>query len=234
MKKIKELSVFFPCYNEEKNMTKLVEQTLEVLGDLVEDYQIIIVNDGSTDRTQEVAEELAFRHKNVEVQNHPTNQGYGAALRTGFKSANRELVFYTDGDNQFDIRELSLLLSVRDKYDIISGYRIKRQDQFIRKLNAGIFNIALLLLFGLRIKDVDCAFKLYKRELFDQIEILSQGALVDAEILIKARKLGYTIGQVGVHHYPRVAGKQTGASLKVILRAFKEILKLRLKIKVIG
>jgi glycosyltransferase involved in cell wall biosynthesis len=211
-----------------------VEQTIEVLDDLVEDYQIIIVNDGSSDRTQKIAEELVAGHKNVELRNHQTNKGYGAALRTGFKSATKELVFYTDGDNQFDIRELSLLIPLIDKYDIISAYRIKRQDPFIRKLNAGMYNIALFLLFGLRIKDVDCAFKLYKRELFDKIEIISEGALVDAEVLIKARKLGYTIGQVGVHHFPRMAGKQTGASPKVILRAFKEILKLRLKIKAIG
>jgi glycosyltransferase involved in cell wall biosynthesis len=228
--KFKELSVFYPCYNEENNIPRLLENSLAVIPSLVDDYQIIIVNDGSKDKTKEVTESLAKQFKNVEVINHPVNKGYGAALRSGFLGAKKAWVFYTDGDNQFDINELVLLLPLVEKYDIISGYRIDRKDPFIRKLNAGIFNFALFTLFGLRIKDVDCAFKLYKRELFDQIEITSDGALVDAEILIKARKLGYRIGQVGVHHFPRVTGKQTGANLKVIIRAFIEIIKMRVHI----
>jgi len=230
MKKIKEISVFFPCYNEEQNIAKLVEQACEVLEDLADDYQIIIVNDGSTDNTQKIAENLTAKYKNVELKSHEENKGYGAALRTGFKNARKELVFYTDGDNQFDIRELPLLIPLIEKFDIVSAYRIKRLDPFIRKFNAGLYNFVLFILFGLRIKDIDCAFKLYKRELFDKIEITSNGALVDAEILLKARKFGYTIGQIGVQHYPRTAGKQTGGNVKVILRALSEILKLRLKI----
>ena len=230
LNKFKDLSIFFPCYNEEKNIPRLLENALAVIASLVEDYQIIIVNDGSKDKTREVAESIARQYNNIEVKTHSINKGYGAALRTGFLSSKKEWVFYTDGDNQFDINELSLLLPLTDKYDIVSGYRIDRKDSFVRKLNAGVFNLALFILFGLRIKDVDCAFKLYRREIFDKIEITSTGALVDAEILIKARKLGYRIGQIGVHHFPRIAGKQTGANLKVIFRAFKEIIKLRVHI----
>ena len=230
MERFKELSVFFPCYNEENNIGRLLENALAILPLLVEDYQLIIVDDGSKDKTREFAESLAKQYKNVEVKSHPVNRGYGAALRTGFLNARKKWVFYTDGDNQFDINELSLLLPLTDKYDIISGYRIDRKDPFIRKLNTGVYNLALLILFGLRIKDVDCAFKLYRRDLFDRIEILSEGALVDAEILIKARELGYRVGQIGVHHFPRTAGKQTGASLRVIFRAAKEIARLRFRI----
>ena len=196
--KIKEISVFFPCYNEQDNIPTLAGKALEVLSAIADDYQIILVNDGSSDQTRQVAQKQADNNEHVELVSHEINRGYGAALRTGFLSAQKELVFYTDGDNQFDIAELPRLLDLKDKYDIVSGYRIKRQDPFIRKLNAALYNIALFILFGLRIKDVDCAFKLYKRELFDKIEITSNGALVDAEILIKAKKLGYSIGQCGL------------------------------------
>lgn len=226
--KLKEISVFFPCYNEADNITNLVERTIKVLDKLTENYQVIIVNDGSQDETQAVAEGLASRFRNVEVCNHRSNLGYGAALRSGFARARKELVFYTDGDAQFDIRELSLLVPLIDHFDIVSGYRTKRADSFARKVNAGIFNLAVFLLFGLRLRDIDCAFKLYRREIFERIEITSTGALVDAEILVKAKKLGYSIGQIGVSHFPRNAGKQTGANLKVILRAIKEIMRLRL------
>jgi glycosyltransferase involved in cell wall biosynthesis len=228
--KLNELSVFFPCYNEENNIPILLENALSVIPSLAENYQIIIVNDGSKDNSKNIAESLAKQHKYVEVINHPVNKGYGAALRSGFLGAKKTWVFYTDGDNQFDIKELALLIPMAEKYDIISGYRIDRKDPMIRKLNAGLFNLALMILFGLRIKDVDCAFKLYRRELFDKIEIVSNGALVDAEILIKARKLGYRVGQIGVHHFPRTTGKQTGANIRVIFKAFKEILKLRVRL----
>jgi len=228
--KLKEISVFFPCYNEQENIPRLVIGALEFLPLIADDYQIILVNDGSTDQTQKAAQCYVKANQHVELVSHETNRGYGAALRTGFLSAKKELVFYTDGDNQFDIKELSSLIELKDKYDIVSGYRLRRQDSFTRKLNAALYNFALFILFGLRIRDVDCAFKLYKRELFDRIEIISNGALVDAEILIKAKRLGYKIGQCGVSHFPRAAGKQTGANIKVILRAFKEIIKLRSKI----
>ncbi len=230
MNKFDQLTVFFPCYNEENNIQRLLQNAVSVIPALVDKYQIIIVNDGSKDGTKEVAESLAKQYKNIEVISHQVNRGYGAALRTGFLASTKSWVFYTDGDNQFDIRELEKLLSMTNDYDIISGYRIDRKDPLIRKLNAAMFNLALFFLFGLRIKDVDCAFKLYRRELFDKIEIVSNGALVDAEVLIKAKKLGYSIGQIGVHHYPRTTGKQTGANIRVIFRAMKEILALRLKI----
>ena len=230
MKKVKEITVFFPCYNEEENIASLIEKTFSVLSKTADTFEVIVVNDGSADRTREIVEKLTAKYSNLKLINHEKNSGYGAALRTGFKNAQKELVFYTDGDNQFDIAELPVLLPLLAKADIISAYRKNRQDPLIRKLNAGLYNMVIRFLFGLRLKDIDCAFKLYRRELFDKIEITSDGALVDAEILVKAKRLGYKISQVGVSHYPRTAGKQTGADLKVILRAFKELLRLRLKL----
>ncbi|MBN1511734.1 MAG: glycosyltransferase family 2 protein, partial [Phycisphaerae bacterium] len=163
------------------------------------------------------------------VHNNP-NLGYGGALQRGFREATREWIFYTDGDGQFDFREIALLLPLLDRFDILSAYRLNRQDPRLRKLNAWCWTMLVNVLFGLRLRDIDCAFKLYPRKLFDQIEMWSMGALIDTEILAKARLLGYRIGQTGVHHYPRTAGSQTGANLRVILRAFKELFKLRRRI----
>jgi glycosyltransferase involved in cell wall biosynthesis len=226
--RVREISVFFPCFNEQANIGKLVLRTIQVLRTIADDFQIIIVDDGSQDNTGQIACRLAAENKQIELVSHPTNKGYGAALGTGFKTARKELVFYTDGDNQFDIGELPRLLKLKDEYDIVAGYRIKRRDSLLRRLNARLYSCALFLLFGLRIKDIDCAFKLYRREVFDKIDIKSKGALVDAEVLIKARRLGYRIGQCGVSHFPRTAGHPTGANIRVIFRAFKEIIRLRL------
>ncbi|MFQ6035108.1 MAG: glycosyltransferase family 2 protein [Sedimentisphaerales bacterium] len=224
------ISVFFPCYNEQDNVARTVEEALLVLGQQSCDFEIIIVDDGSTDGTGRIADEIASRDSRVKVVHHRTNLGYGAALQSGFKTATKELVFYTDGDGQFDINELPPLLPLMDKADIVSCYRLNRQDPFMRKINAWCWTKLVCWLFGMKIRDINCAFKLYKREIFDNIELLSSGALIDAEILAKASRKGYSITQKGVHHYPRIAGSQTGANLRVILRAFKELFKLKSEI----
>ena len=162
---------------------------------------------------------------------HPTNLGYGAALQSGFKAATKELVFYTDGDGQFDINELPPLLPLIKQYDIVSCYRLNRQDNLIRKLNGWAWTKLVCFLFNMKARDIDCAFKLYKREIFDNIRMSSRGALISAEILARAVRKGYTIAQRPVHHYPRTAGVQTGAKLRVILRAFRELFKLAYEIK---
>lgn len=225
------ISVFFPCYNEQDNVTRTVKQALIVLEKLGADYEIIIVNDGSSDATAEIADSIAEKHSMVRVVHHQTNLGYGAALQSGFKAATKQLVFYTDGDGQFDIGEMPPLLPLMAQYDIVSCYRMNRQDNFIRRINGWAWTKLACLLFGMRIRDIDCAFKLFKREIFDNIELSSAGALIDTEILARAIRRGYTITQKGVHHYPRTAGVQTGAKLRVILRAFKELLQLRSKIR---
>lgn len=221
------ISVFFPCHNEQDNIAALVEKTLQILPTISDDFEVIVVNDGSTDNTDQVARNLADQHKSVKIVTHPKNRGYGGALQSGFKAAGKEWVFYTDGDGQFDIAELPGILKFIDKYDIVSCYRINRQDSWIRKLNAWAWGGLMRYLFKLKIKDIDCAFKLYRREIFDHISMDSQGALIDTEILARAQRAGYTIIQHPVHHYPRKAGEQSGANVKVILRAFKEMLKLR-------
>lgn len=225
------ISVFFPCYNEQDNIAHTVEQALAVLEKLAGDFEVIIVDDGSADATGQIAEEIAGQDSRVKVVHHPTNLGYGAALQSGFKAATKELVFYTDGDGQFDIRELPPLLPLIDQYDIVSCYRLNRQDNLIRKINGWAWTKLVCLLLGMRIRDIDCAFKLYKREIFDKIDLVSAGALIDAEILARAVRKGYTVTQSPVHHYPRTAGKQTGANLTVIFRAFKELFKLSRQIR---
>jgi glycosyltransferase involved in cell wall biosynthesis len=225
------ISVFFPCYNEQENVGRTVGRALEVLEKLNADFEAIIVDDGSSDGTGRIADEIAGRDKRVKVVQHQHNLGYGAALQSGFKAATKELVFYTDCDGQFDINEMPPLLALMERYDIVSCYRLNRQDSMIRKINGWCWTRLVCLVFGLKIRDIDCAFKLYKREIFDKIELSSTGALIDAEILARAARKGYRITQKGVHHYPRLAGEQSGASLRVILRAFKELFKLQRRIR---
>lgn len=225
------LSVFFPCYNEAENVERVVRMAVEVLERLAADWEIIIVDDGSADRTGPIADRLAAEEPRIRAAHHRRNRGYGAALRTGFAAARKDYVFYTDGDGQFDIAELAGLLELRGSADIISGYRANRQEGLVRRLNAKCWGWLVKRVLNFRCRDVDCAFKLYRREIFDRIELRSTGALIDAEVLARAARLGCTIRDTPVTHLPRIAGTQTGAKFSVILRAFKELLKLRRHIR---
>jgi len=225
------ISVFFPCYNEQDNITRTVEQAVTILDKINADFEVIVVNDGSSDATGQIADGIASRDSRVKVVHHRTNLGYGAALQSGFKAAAKKIVFYTDGDGQFDINELPPLLPLIEQYDIVSCYRLNRQDPLIRRINGWCWTKLVCLLFGMKIRDIDCAFKLFKREIFDDFEFFSAGALIAAEILARAIRRGYRITQTGVHHYPRTAGKQTGGSLRVIFRAFKELFRLYSRIR---
>jgi len=225
------ITVFFPCYNEQDNIEPLVTKTLAVLDGLGADYELVIVDDGSSDATAAIADRIAAQTDTVKVVHHDTNLGYGAALQSGFKAATKDLVFYTDGDGQFDIAEMPPLLDLMPQYDIVTCYRLDRQDSIIRRFNGWCWTKLVSLLFGLKLRDIDCAFKLYKRKVFDDMQLASTGALIDAEILARAAKKGCTITQKGVHHYPRTAGRQTGASIRVVLRAFRELLRLHKRIR---
>jgi glycosyltransferase involved in cell wall biosynthesis len=225
------ISVFFPCYNEEDNIRRTIERTLDVLAGLAADFEVIIVDDGSSDDTGKIADQIARGNSRIKVVHHAANLGYGSALRSGFAAAAKELVFYTDGDGQFDISELPPLLPLIKQYDIVACYRQNRRDRLIRKINGWCWTKLVCLLFGMKIRDIDCAFKLCRREIFDNITLVSTGALISAEILARALRKGYTVTQRPVHHYPRTAGVQTGAHPRVILRAFKELLKLHKQIK---
>ncbi len=204
---------------------------LRMLRRVADDFEVIIVNDGSADRTGEIADHLASEHPEVRSVHNNPNLGYGGALQRGFREATKPWVFYTDGDGQFDFEEIDKLLPLLDRYDIVSGYRLDRRDPFIRKVNAFCWTTLVNLVFWLWVRDIDCAFKIYPRTLFDRIEMKSHSALIDTEVLARAKRLGYSIGQIGVHHYARTAGEQTGANPAVILHAFKELFLLRSNIR---
>ena len=225
------ISVFFPCYNEQDNVKRVAAKAIEVLEAIRADFEVIIVNDGSADKTGQVADSVARADKRVRVVHHPQNRGYGAALQSGIRAAQKNYIFFTDGDGQFDIGEIQLLLPFIEQNDIVCGYRLNRKDPFMRKLNGWMWTKLVCMLFGMRIRDIDCAFKMFRREIFDGMKLSSTGALINAEILARATRHGYKIAEVGVNHYPRTAGKQTGANLKVILRAFKELFKLYNRIR---
>ncbi len=228
------LTIFFPCYNEEANVERVTRQALEVGRAIAAELEVIIVNDGSRDRTGEIADRLAAEIPEVRAVHNRPNRGYGGALQAGFAAATKNWIFYTDGDGQFDIGELPKLLPLLADHDIVSCYRLDRQDSPVRKLNAWAWTTLVNLLFRMRVRDIDCAFKIYPKPFIDRIELHSEGALIDTEMLAKARNLGLTIAQVGVHHYPRTAGTQSGANLRVILRAFKELFKLYRRIRRTG
>lgn len=221
--KLPSLTIFFPCYNEEANVERTTRAALAAGQNVTDDLEVIIVNDGSKDRTGELADGLAAQDPRVRAVHNSPNRGYGGALRRGFQEARKEWVFYTDGDGQFDLTEIERLIPLAREDTIVSAYRLDRKDPFIRKVNAYCWTALVNVVFRLWLKDIDAAFKLYPRRLFDAICIRSTGALVDTEILARAKRLGYRVVQLGVHHYPRQAGRQTGANLRVIARAFKEL-----------
>jgi glycosyltransferase involved in cell wall biosynthesis len=190
------------------------------------DYQIILVDDGSSDQTPKIIDTIAAADSQVTVIHHAVNLGYGSALKSGFRAATKTLVFFTDGDGQFDLNELPSIMPLMNRYDIVSCYRLNRQDSYVRRINAWCWTTFVCLLFHLRLKDINCAFKLYKRKVFESVEMQSTGALINTEILARANRHGFTITQVAVHHFPRIAGQQTGANPRVIFHAFWELVKL--------
>lgn len=228
------ISFFYPMYNEEKNVKRAIERAEKVLEEVAEDYEIIIVDDGSQDKTFEIAKKEAERNPRIRPIKHEKNKGYGGALQTGFKESRMDLVFFTDGDNQFDPGELKLLLPYIEEYDFVIGYRIDRKDPLLRKLFGKGWTIITRILLGVKVRDIDCAFKLFKRDIVKDITIESHGAAINPEIMFKLINKGYKFKEVGVHHFPRKEGKQTGANIKVIFRAFKEILKLWWRERIIG
>ena len=219
------LSVFFPCYNEQDNIRRVYESAAKVLGHIGMDYEVILVDDGSTDQTPQIADAIADADSRVKVVHHPANLGYGAAVQSGLRAATKTLVFFTDGDGQFDLNELPPLLPLMKEYDIVSCFRLNRQDGLLRKFYAWCWNGLVCLLFRMKFKDINCAFKLYRRRIFDDMELRSNGALINAEILARATRRRSAITQVGVHHFPRTRGRQTGAHPRVIFRAFRELFK---------
>jgi glycosyltransferase involved in cell wall biosynthesis len=217
------LSVVMPAHNEEAAIAETVHDVVDTLTIWGQDFEVIVVNDGSKDRTGSIVEEIAGTDLRVRIINHPINQGYGAALASGFAAITKDLVFFMDSDGQFDIQDLERFFPLIGRYDAVLGYRLTRQDTWVRKLNAWGWKMLVRLVFGLRVRDVDCAFKLYPAEFFYKHQLETRGAMINTEILYKFTRDGYSYTELGVHHLPRRSGRATGAKPTVIARAFREL-----------
>lgn len=231
---IKNISVFFPVFNEEGNVASTIKRAVDVLEQLRLQYEIIVVNDGSTDNTASIVEKLVKKNNRIRLINHQKNLGYGEALKSGFYNAKYDVIVYTDGDGQFDFSEVSKFIEKLPTNDLLIGYRIKRRDPLFRILFKQGWQLSLFAFFRMTLKDVDCGFKMIKKSALEKMPKLqsSRGAMINAELVIKAKRAGLKIGQVGVNHYPRLSGKPTGASFKVILKSYLDLVKLWWALKV--
>lgn len=219
----RSLSVVLPAHNEEAAIAATVQDVIETLSSWKLDFEIIVVDDGSQDDTGAILDALSDAHPCLRVIHHPANEGYGAALVSGFNATSKDLTFFMDSDGQFDIRDLARLLLLVEDYDAVLGYRIDRQDTWRRKINGWGWKQLVRFVFGIHVRDVDCAFKLYPTSFFREHTLETRGAMINTEILYKFIREGNTYTQVGVRHLPRKGGRATGAKLSVILRAFREL-----------
>ncbi len=217
------LSVILPAYNEEQVIASTVADVLDALSTWRMDVEVLVVNDGSTDRTGAIVAALADAHPRVRLITHPTNQGYGAALVSGFAAATKDLTFFMDADGQFDIRDLQQFFPFIDEYNAVIGYRLDRQDSWMRKLNAWGWKRLIVWVLGVHVRDIDCAFKLLHTEFLRQHPLETRGAMINSELLHRLTRAGYSYREIGVHHHPRLGGRATGARPSVILRALCEL-----------
>lgn len=227
-KKIPQISIFFPFWNEEKNIESVVKKAVDVAEKTSEKWEIIMINDGSSDKTLEICQKLANENSSLRVISHNPNRGYGAALREGFENAKYNLIVFTDGDNQFDFSEVDRFLDKIESVDIVIGYRKKRHDHPFRHILMNFLKIWDFIFFGFYYRDIDCGFKMFKKEAIAKIYPLrSEGAMITTEILAKAKRAGLKIAQVEVSHLPRKFGNQSGGNPRVIIRAIRESFSLR-------
>jgi len=220
------ISFVLPAFNEELNIVRAIETIASVAARYCSSYEVIVVDDGSSDATAQLVQEQARRNPCVRLVRHETNRGYGEALRTGFGAAVLDYVFFTDADNQFDMNEIPLLLTRAEGADVVAGYRIQRQDPLLRRVNAWGWNRLVRLLFYVPVRDIDCAFKLFRRGALEPVDIESRGAMINTEIMVKLARSGSKIVEIGVTHLPRTAGESSGANLRVITRAFREVVQM--------
>ncbi|MBI4057160.1 MAG: glycosyltransferase family 2 protein [Elusimicrobia bacterium] len=223
MSKLTEISVFFPAFNEKANLERMVRSLRVVLPQVSRRHEIIIVDDGSKDGTGELADGLAGKFGDVWVVHHPRNLGYGAALRSGIAACRYRYIFFTDGDCQFDVRDIEKLVPYIEDHDIVLGYRARRKDNFLRLVFAWGWNWLIRILLGVKVRDLDCAFKLFRAEILKPLKLLTTGAMINAEILASARRRGFFAHEVPVRHLPRLHGRSTGGNPRVILMAFGEL-----------
>lgn len=232
--KIDQLSVFFPTYNEESNIEDTVLKAKKVLQKVAKEWEILIINDGSKDNTEQVAKELEKKDLNIKLINHKVNRGYGGALKTGLQKSKYPWISFTDSDGQFDFAEIVNFIDTQEetKADMVIGYYKKRQVSKAKILTSKMWEYVVYFLFGLKVKDIDCGFKFFRKEVVDEVMPLEseRGAFISSEFLIKAKKKGYKIVEIPVTHYPRTQGTGTGRNLNVIVQSFIDLFKLRLKL----
>ena len=226
-RKLSSVSFFCPAYNDEKNLPTLVPYVSEFLKEITDVYEIIIVHDGSPDKTGEVADTLAKEYPNVRVIHHAKNMGYGSALRDGFAEAKYDYVMYTDGDNQYDVREFLQYLHLLDTSDVLSGYVREKAVSLRRKVQSEVWNWLVRILFFVWCRDIDCAMKMYKRKVLETISIKSSSCFIDAEMIIKAKKAGFKVAQFPVTNFPRTEGLASGSKMSVIVPTIVEMIKYR-------
>jgi glycosyltransferase involved in cell wall biosynthesis len=229
--KINSLSLILPAYNEEENIKKTLDSITSYLPAITDDWEVIVVNDGSVDNTEWFCKSTQTMSSQIRVYNHAVNRGYGAALQTGIFEATKEFIFFMDSDGQFDITEIELLIAHIGEHDLVAGYRHERSDHWTRKLNAWGWNKLVKTVLGIKIIDIDCAFKMFRRTVFDKVMIRSVGAMVNTEILTQMRHFNMRIKEVPVSHFPRLAGQSTGANIFVIIRAFRELILMWFKLR---
>jgi glycosyltransferase involved in cell wall biosynthesis len=215
-----------PCFNEAGNVVDMVQDALAAADRVSARVEVVIVDDGSTDGTGALGARLAEGEPRVRLVMHLTNRGYGAAVRTGIGAARLPYVLLTDADLQFDLAELAHLVPELEEADAVVGFRLHRNDPFVRRAAAAAWNRLVRTLYGLPFKDVDCAFKIFPRDLLQELELVSSGALFSTELLVRAREAGTTVAEVGVRHYPRLSGKASGGNPRVVVRAFRELVRL--------
>ena len=226
------ISLVMPAYNEADNIEPMVAEATPALEANADGHEIIVVDDGSADETAAVTRRVMESYPNVRLVEHPVNKGFGAAVFSGFTSAEKDWIFYTDADRQFVLSELDRFVPYMDEADLIAGYRAPRRDPFMRVFYGKGWSTLCTLMFGYTVRDVDCGFKLFRREIIESLapQIASRGATFSIEWLVRAKRAGYRFVELPVTHQPRVAGSQTGANIDVIVRAFRELMQVRLQL----
>jgi glycosyltransferase involved in cell wall biosynthesis len=228
------LSIFFPAYNDSATIASMVIRAVQAASALTDDYEVIVVNDGSDDATAQVADELAAKYPRVRVVHHPKNRGYGGALQTGFRSAAKDLIFYTDGDAQYDPAELALLWEqLSDQADLVNGYKISRSDPLHRIIIGRMYHHIVSTMFGLTVRDVDCDFRLMRRSIFERIDLEKTSGVICLEMMKKIHDAGFRIVEVPVHHYHRAFGKSQFFNFRRIFKTGIDVMRLWLALVVL-
>lgn len=223
MKKVKEFSIFFPFWNEDKNVARVVKKAIPIAKKVSEKWEIIIVDDGSSDKTLFIAKELAKKDSHLRIVTHTPNRGYGAALKEGLRAARYDLIAFTDGDGQFDFSQVDRFIDKIEKADLVIGFRKKRYDHPYRHILMNLLKIWDFVFFGFYFRDIDCGFKMFRKDALSKImPLLSEGAMITTEILARAKRANLKIVEVEVSHYPRIYGNQSGGNMRVVLRAIFE------------